>query len=219
MRRRVSAAAVLATLGAAAPAWAESPADDWSGDYGKKAERRSDFVLGVSPGVVLGTASGYPNEIDKLHQPEWQVDSGFTGGFGFDAWLGGALTDWFTFGVGGAYYGGHGSGGTTRGAAFLIRVETFPLYGFGGPLRDLAVFANFGAGNLVLDPDDKTASKKSRADSGFASIGGGGVAYELFRTKHFAFAPSAEYLLFASEALHAHQVLMGVRVVYYGGPG
>lgn len=219
--RLVFAAALLVTLGAASPAFAESAADDWSGDFGKKAQRRSDFVLGISPGLLLGTASGYPNEIDKLHQPEWQVDSGFAAGFGFDAWLGGALTDWFTFGVGGAYYGAHGKSGTLSGGAFLIRVETFPLYGVGGPFRDLAVFANFGAGSLTVKPDDKTGTNRdqAKADAGFASVGGGGVAYELFRTKHFAFAPSAEYVLFASEALHAHQVLMGARVVYYGGPG
>ena len=217
--RLVSAATLLVTLGAASPAFAESASDDWSGDFGKKAQRRSDFVLGVSPGLVLGTASGYPNQIDKLHQPEWQVDSGFAAGFGFDAWLGGALTDWFTFGVGGAYYGAHGSTGTTSGGAFLIRVETFPLFYVGGPFRDLAIFANFGAGSMVLTPDDREVTKKDKGNAGFASVGGGGVAYELFRTKHFAFAPSAEYILFASEALHAHQVLMGARVVYYGGPG
>ena len=217
--RLVPTAALLVTLGAASPALAESSSDDWSGDYGKKAERRSDFVLGISPGLLLSTASGYPNEIDKLHQPEWQVDTGFAAGFGFDAWLGGALTDWFTFGVGGAYYGAHGSTGTTSGGAFLIRVETFPLFGVGGPFRDLAVFANFGAGSLVLKPDNEGGAKRQHGNSGFASVGGGGIAYELLRSKHFAFAPSAEYILFASEALHAHQVLMGARVVYYGGPG
>ena len=217
--RLVSVAALLITLGVASSAFAESPADDWSGDFGKKSQRRSDFVLGISPGLLLGSASGYPNEIDKLHQPEWQVDSGFAAGFGFDAWLGGALTDWFTFGVGGAYYGAHGNTGRTSGGAFLIRIETFPLYGIGGPFRDLAVFANVGAGSLVVKPDDKARTNKDDADAGFASVGGGGVAYELFRTKHFAFAPSAEYILFASESLHAHQVLMGARVVYYGGPG
>jgi len=220
MRRSVFAAALLVTLGVAGPALAEGASDDWSGDYGKKAERRSDFVLGFSPGLVLGGASGYPNEIDKIDQPAWKASSGFAAGFGFEAWLGGALTDWFTFGVGGGYFGGNGSGGNTSGGAFLIRVETFPLYKLGGSLRDLAVFANFGAGVLNLKGDDRGDGKeRAKGESGLASVGGAGLAYELIRAKHLAIAPTAEYLLFASEALHAHQALIGARVVFYGGPG
>jgi hypothetical protein len=219
MRRSVFAAALLATLGVAVPALAEGAADDWSGDYGKKAQRRSDFVLGFSPGLVLGGTTGYPNEIDKIDEPAWKASSGFAAGFGFEAWLGGALTDWFTFGVGGGYFGGNGGSGNTSGGAFLIRVETFPLYKLGGTLRDLALFGNFGAGVLTLKGDDKgNGAERARAESGFASVGGAGLAYELIRSKHLAVAPTAEYILFASESVHAHQALLGVRVVFYGGP-
>jgi hypothetical protein len=219
MRRPVLAAALLASLGVTVPAFAEGSSDDWSGDFGKRAQRRSDFVLGFSPGLVLGAASGYPNEIDKIDQPAWQVESGFAGGFGFEAWLGGALTDWFTFGVGGAYYGANGVDGKSTTAAGLMRIETFPLFGLGGKLRDLALFANFGAGTLVLHDHDYKNSNKDDAKSGFASLGGVGVAYELARVGHLAFAPSVEYVFLASQSLHANQVLLGARVVFYGGPG
>ena len=218
MRRSVFTTTLLAALGFCVPAFAEGTADDWSGDYGKKAERRSDLVIGFSPGLVLGGSTGYPNEIDKIDVPAWKASSGFAAGFGFEAWLGGALTDWFTFGVGGGYFGGNGPSGNTSGGAFLIRVETFPLYKLG--LRDLALFGNFGAGVLTIKGDSKgDGSERAKGESGFASVGGAGIAYELIRAKHLAIAPTAEYILFASESLHAHQALIGARVVFYGGPG
>jgi len=219
MRRSVFAATLLATLGVALPAFAEGTSDDWSGDFGKKAERRSDLVLGFSPGLVLGGTTGYPNEIDKIDEPDWKASSGFAAGFGFEAWIGGALTDWFTFGVGGGYFGGNGPKGNTSGGAFLLRVETFPLYSLGGGLRDLALFANFGAGSLALKGDERAnGAERTKGESGFASVGGAGLAYELIRSKHLAIAPTAEYILFASESLHAHQALIGARIVFYGGP-
>ena len=104
-----------------------------------------------------------------------------------------------------------GADSKTTGGAFLIRLETFPFYKFG--LKDLAVYANFGAGGLSLDGQDG-----KRAGGSFASIGGGGIAYELVRLGHFAIAPTAEYLLLASETLTSHQALIGARVVFYGGP-
>lgn len=225
MRRLPVLAALLAALGAVlgAPRAALAEQNDnesWDGGFGKKNERRGDVVLGFSPGLVLTSASGYPNEIDKLNQPGYQVDSGLAVGGGFEAWLGGALTDWFSFGLGGSYFKGSGSGLKLSGGAFLVRIETFPLYKLGGGLRDLAVFANFGAGGLGVSKRSGVAGEPDkRASAGFASVGGGGVAYELFRAWHFAFAPTAEYQLISSQSLTAHQTLIGVRAVFYGGPG
>ncbi len=217
MRCSVFAVALLAALFAATPAFAQAnDGNDWDGGFKQKGERRSDLVLGFSPGLVLGLASGYPNEIDKIDEPAFKAESGLAAGFGFEAWLGGALTDWFTFGVGGGYFGGNGSKGSTSGGAFLVRVETFPLFSLGGHLRDVAIFANFGAGSLKLEGEGDPGKD---GDAGLASIGGFGVAYELARVGHFAFAPSAEYLLIASPSLSAHQLLLGARVVFYGGPG
>ena len=215
-------AAFGAVLGAPLPASAQKQTDNeaWDGGFGQKNERRSDFVLAFSPGLVLTSASGYPNEIDKLNRPEYEVDSGLAVGPGFEAWLGGAITDWFTFGLGMDYFTGSGSKTKLSGGAFLVRIETFPLYGLGGGLRDLGVFANFGAGGLtVTRKSDVAGENDKRASAGLASIGGVGVTYELFRAWHFVFAPTAEYQLISSQSLTAHQTLLGARVVFYGGPG
>jgi hypothetical protein len=226
MRRFSALGALLTALGAVlgttAPALAQDQTDNesWDGGFGKKNERRSDVVLGFSPGLVLTSASGYPNEIGKLNQPAYRVDSGLNAGPGFQAWLGGALTDWFSFGLGGSYFSGASADTELSGGAFLVRIETFPLYKLGGGWRDLAIFANFGAGGLGVSRKSEVAGEPDkRASAGFASMGGAGVAYELFRAWHFTFAPTAEYLLISSQSLTAHQSLIGARVVFYGGPG
>jgi len=212
MRRLVFTAAWLALFAAPLGAHAEQKNEDtWDGGAGKKNERRADFVFGLSPSLVLMSANGYPNEVSKIDNPAYHSKSGFAAGPGVAAWIGGALTDWFTFGVGGIYLSASGADSKTTGGAFLIRLETFPFYKFG--LKDLGVYASFGAGGLSLD-----GQNGKHAGGSFASVGGGGVAYEVVRLGHFAIAPTAEYLLVASETLTSNQALIGVRVVFYGGP-
>ena len=214
MRPGVLAAVFLTALALPLPALADqNDNESWDGGFGQRGQRRSDFVRGLSTGLVLMSADGYPNEVAKLDNPAYESASGFALGPAAEAWIGGALRDWFTFGIGGAYLKSSGKDSSASGGAFLVRVEAYPLYELGGGLRDLALFANFGAGGLSLDGE-----KHKHAAAGFASIGGGGVAYELFRFGHFALAPTAEYLLIASQTLTAHQAIVGARVVFYGGP-
>ncbi len=212
MRRLAFTVAWLAVFAAPLGARAEQKdQDSWDGGAGTKNERRSDFVFGLSPSVLFMSANGYPNEVAKLDNPAYHAKSGFAAGPGVEAWIGGALTDWFTFGVGGLYLSASGTDSKATGGAFLIRLETFPFYKLG--LKDLAVYANFGAGGLSLD-----GQNGKHAGGSFASVGGGGLAYEVVRLGHFAIAPTAEYLLIASEALTSNQALIGARVVFYGGP-
>jgi hypothetical protein len=204
----------LAGVFTALPAVAQSTDNEaWDGGFDQKAERRSDLVLGASAGLLLGTGSGYPNEIDKIDEPRYESTTGFAAGTGFSFWLGGALADWFTFGVGTTFLGGAGPSGSMNGFAFIVKVEAFPLYGQGGPLRDLAFFADFGAGALDIEGEPV-----DRAEGGFTSVAGLGSAYELFRFGHFSFAPMAEYVLVRSPSVTAHSMIFGARAVFYGGP-
>ena len=100
-----------------------------------------------------------------------------------------------------------------NGVAGILKVEAYPLYGKGGPLRDLAFFADFGAGSMTVEgaPDDP-------ADGGFTSVAGLGSAYELLRFSRFAVAPTAEYLFIRSATVTSHSAILGARVVFYGGP-
>ncbi|HEY3500615.1 MAG TPA: hypothetical protein VGK73_38240 [Polyangiaceae bacterium] len=207
----VTALGLLATL----PAFAQANDNEaWDGGYDQRGERRSDFVIGVSPVLVLGGASGYPNEVDKIDNPGFEAKTGFGAGAGVSVWLGGALADWFTFGVGPTFFGTSGSQGSGSGGGVVFRVEAYPLYGVGGPLRDLAFFTTFGAGVFTVK-----GKAGERGEGGFTSMAGLGSAYELFRAGHFAFAPTVQYQLVRSQSLVGHQAQIGVRAVFYGGPG
>jgi hypothetical protein len=213
--RRLSLAVLTATTLASAPAFAEeSDNESWDGGFAIKAERRSDFVLGFSTGLALGVASGYPNEIAKLDRAEHEAKTGLSLGPGGALWIGGALRDWFTIGVGGLYLGVNGSSGKNSGGAFILRVEAFPLYPLGGALRDLAVIATFGAGGFVVKGEDG-----KRGEGGFTSVAGIGVGHELFRLGPLALGPNAEYLLMRSQSATAHTGIVGLRALIYAGPG
>jgi len=211
---RLVSLVVLAGVFTALPAFAQATDNEaWDGGYDQKAERRADVVLGASAGLLLGTGSGYPNEIDKIDESRYESTTGFAAGTAFSFWLGGALADWFTFGVGTTLLGGSGSSGKMNGFGLLVKVEAFPLYGKGGPLRDLAFFADFGAGSFAIDGEPA-----DEAEGGFTSMAGLGSAYELFRFGHFALAPTAEYVLIRSPSVVSHSAILGARVVFYGGP-
>jgi hypothetical protein len=213
--RRLSLAVLTATTLASAPALAEEDDNEsWDGGFAIQAERRSDFVLGFSTGLALGVAQGYPNEIAKIDQAGHEAKTGVALGPGGALWIGGALRDWFTVGVGGLYLGVNGSSGRSSGGAFMMRVEAYPLYPVGGSLRDLAVFATFGAGSFVVKGDGDR-----RGEGGFTSVAGIGIGYELFRLGPLALGPSAEYLFMHSQSATAHTGIVGLRTVLYAGPG
>ena len=93
-----------------------------------EAKRRSDVTIGFSVGPVFGSATGYPNEADKIDNPDFRSATGVGTGTGGAFWLGGAFTDWFTFAIGS---GGGSFSGTSldaKGGAILLRIETFPLF-------------------------------------------------------------------------------------------
>ena len=73
--------------------------NDWEGDYGQTAERRSDFTAGVSFGLFTGAAYGYPNKAGKIDDDRYVADTGVGFGTAQTLWLGGALRDWFTFAI------------------------------------------------------------------------------------------------------------------------
>ncbi len=203
----------LATIAVASPAHAAEN-DYWDGGFAQKAERRSDVVLGAAAGLMLGTAVGYPNEVGKIDDPNFASNTGFGVGSRYALWLGGALKDWFVFGVGGMGVNLGGGDATASGAAAFFHVETYPLYPLGGRLRDLAIYTDFGAGSLKVESEGKEPG-----DAGLASLVGAGASYELFRLGHFALAPTASYLHVWSQTASAHFVDFGVRAVFYGGPG
>lgn len=205
----------LAALGAfsiAAGARAEDRSNDWDGGYDVKSERRSDFTLGVSSGFAFGTATGYPREVDKIDEPEYRSTTDLGTGQVTAVWLGVAFNDYLTFGLGGSGYNLSGNGQKASGGGFLLHVDTYPLFAVSPALRDLGVFANFGAGGLTIEGGPE------KADGGTMSSLEAGLTYERLRLWKIAFGPTLSFLHLWSESGTVSVGLLGARASFYGGP-
>lgn len=188
--------------------------DTWNpGRNEKPATRRSDFTIGLSGGLLVGDARGYPNDVDKIGNPADFAGTGFGAGGGGALWVGGALKDWFTVGVGISGGDFRGNGLRASGGGFVFHIETFPLFYQGGVWRDLGLMADFGAGSEQVKRGNDTA-----ADGGSMSVVGFGALWEAWHFGHFASGPTLEYQRLFSPSATVDSVLGGMRIVYYGGP-
>lgn len=178
------------------------------------AERRDGFVFGLVQHLGMGQLSGYPNRLAVLGDPEYRATTGTVGGQVFGLWLGGALRDWLTVGVGintAATFGEDKVGGLS---AFVLHLEGYPAYSLGGAYRDLGVALDVGTGGGQILED-----KEVLADGGSLAYFAGSVFFEHFRFWRIANGPSLTYSHAASQTLTAHTVGLGWRFVFYGaGP-
>lgn len=219
---RGSRVAVLAylLLHASSPAFAQdAPAnpdaaeEEIDFDAPVPADRRSDFTFGANLGVQFGSASGFPEDFDKVGVSEHEVDTGVVASFGANGWIGGALQDWFTFGLGGGAVSLSGNGLDASGGAFLVHIEVFPLFELGGALRDLGVMANFGVGGASIERDGK-----ERAQGAGLSVVGTGLFWEALRWGGWVLGPSGEYLYMSTRNITIHAGQVGLRFAWYSGP-
>src|ERR1700733_6891416 len=71
------------------PAWETAPPT-----------RRAGFSVGVEVGFGVGSIVGYPNDVKKEGLARYYSSTGVRPGSVGILWLGGAMTDWFNFGLG-----------------------------------------------------------------------------------------------------------------------
>jgi hypothetical protein len=163
----------------------------------------------------VGQSSGYPNELAKLDLPQYRADTGFAAGPAAGFWVGGALRDWFTFGVGYSQYRLSGGGLESTGDVYMAHLEVYPLFSQGGVFRDLGLFADVGAGGRSIQRDGENV-----ANGGILSTAGVGVVYEPIRLgTHFSAGPTLLVTHQWSQSLAATLAVASFRIVYYGGPG
>jgi hypothetical protein len=194
-------------------AHAEGSDNDWDGGYKVVATRRSGFMAGISLGLALGNADGYPNELAKLNDPNYERNTKFALGGSNRLWIGGALTDWFVFGMGLSSVSLQHEHAKATGSAFVFHVQGYPLFYRGGPFRDLSVFGDFGAGGMKI-----TGGSREDANGGLMSVIGLGAAYEPVRFWRFTFGPAVEYLHLWSQSMSTHTGLIEARLTFVGGP-
>jgi hypothetical protein len=165
-------------------------------------------------GLSFGTVAGYPNDFSKFDQAAYRSATSGVGNGG-TLYLGGALTDWFTFAIGfeGSNYGG--SRNFSKEWAILFHTEVFPLFSLGRGYRDVGVFVDFGTGMATIN---RRSDKAEYASSGTLSIGGLGAFWETWRVGHFAFGPFLSGTFEMSDPVTRAFGLLGFRVAVYGGP-
>jgi hypothetical protein len=176
--------------------------------------RRSGFTAGIYGAMSFGTVSGYPNDLSKIDDPLYRSATSGAGTGGM-LYIGGTLTDWFTFGFG-LTQSSFGSGKiATSGGAFVFHLEAFPLFTMGGGYRDLGLFADFGTGTATIV---RREDKAEFSASGSLSIAGFGGFWEPWRAGHFVAGPFASFQYQESDSMVRTFGEVGLRGAFYGGP-
>lgn len=213
MNRLLVCCALLGLCSFTNGARAESPDNAWDGGYKQVATRRSGFVAGIGLGLTLGNATGYPNELAKLDVPGYRRDTALAFGGVNRLWLGGALTDYFVFGLGLAGLSMKHGETKAEGSAFIFHLEGYPLFYRGGVFRDLSIFGDFGAGGAKI-----TGHSREDAEGGLMSVVGVGAGYEPLRFWRFTFGPAVEYWHWWSQTVTLNAVSAEARLTFVGGP-
>ncbi|HVU05714.1 MAG TPA: hypothetical protein VHE30_28390 [Polyangiaceae bacterium] len=214
MRRHLGPLVVLGLGLCLAPAPARADTEEWASSYDPgKPVRRGDFAAGLTLGGAVGGVSGYPNEIAKLDDPRYEANTGVGGGPAGGLFIGGALRDWFVFGIGFESASVAGNAYKSSSTYFILHVEAYPLFSLGGPFHDLGLVSEFGAGGRTVKIGGDTV-----ADGGLLSIASVGAVYEPFRLGSFSFGPIVTFTHQGSQSLQANYATIGLRSSFYGGP-
>jgi len=203
---------ILATSLAGITARAE-PVEDWDGGYDVQPERRSGFVLGVEYGLGFGQISGYPMEAVKVDDPRFEADTGFGFGHTGRVWAGGAITDYYSFGLGVELLQLSGDEQRARGGGFVMRNEVFPLMSLGGRARDFGISLEYGIGGMLIRRDGRVT-----ADGGSLGLVGVGGFFELLRGAGFSLGPAVHYTEYFSDTMSGHLAMLGLRGAFTAGP-
>lgn len=213
----VAVSLVALSIVATAPARAEAPPED------AELHTRGGLVVGVTGGFAMGTASGYPNDLQKIDDPRYFSAGGFMVGESAGGFVMGAFARQLNFGVWAAHGATASASGRwhSRGYGGGFRVEVFPVGWLVPALRDLGVLGQFGVGAGDLRPADPTAATAYPGADGVQSYVGVGVFHEWVfahpgKTR-WVLGPSVEYQLVASRPFERSTLMLGLRVAFYSG--
>lgn len=205
----------LVTLAALIPVCLPATASAQEGaaesNYVPPIERRSGFNIGLSYGLGVGSYVGYPNEVEKIDNPEYRSSTGAAPASGLSIWLGGALRDWLSVGVGMFTAGGGDENLVAGGSAFGMHIESFPLFPLGGAFKDLGLVTEFGAGAGIMEDKDG----EETANGGSMSMVGVGFLFEPWQFWRMSHGPSLMYRYQFSDTMTASTVLVGWRLAFY----
>ncbi len=177
-------------------------------------EHRGGFAMGLSVGGGLGAANGFPNDAKKIGRLEYYTESGLGFTSASSLWLGGALADWLTFGVGGGYSMILNGETQSTTPLLLFHTDVYPLYMLGGPLRDLGAVFEVGLG-FPKTIDIETQETLIDGTSSFLMAG---AVWEGIKAWKFRFGPMLAGHYMWSETLRRPALILGFRGTIYTSP-
>ena len=107
-------------------------------------EHRGGFAVGLSLGLGVGAANGFPADARKIGREEFYTESGLGLSTLGSLWIGGALADWLTFGLGGGFALIRADGTESPAPFMFFHTDIYPLYGLEGAFRNLGMTTDFG---------------------------------------------------------------------------
>ncbi|WP_437621727.1 hypothetical protein [Sorangium sp. So ce1151] len=182
----------------------------------RRPTRRSGFTAGIAGGLALGSAAGYPNDVQKIGFQRHYTETGVGIGGGGYVWLGGVLADWLTFGLAS---GGHSLIAADHAAlagGVMFHTEVFPLFSLGERWREVGVILDAGTGVAYTTAD--ADSDTDVIDGALPARIGGGVFYEGIRLWKVSMGPwlYADYTW--STSVRQPGFYLGWRTAIYTGP-
>jgi len=180
-----------------------------------KFTRRSGLLVGLEGHIGPAMASGYPLDLKKIGRQSYYTETGIGLGGGGFLWVGVALKDWLSVGVGASLDGitSGDVGGWGWGGAF--RLEVFPLFPLGGVAREIGVTFDAGASALYATKDSDPTTYV--IDGGAASYIGGGVFYEGLRFWRISAGPGIYAGYKWSDTVRSGAVTLNLRATLYSG--
>jgi hypothetical protein len=220
LRRSLRVGFVLVLLLAAHDARADTytpPSPDDPVFKKVEAERRAGVVLGGSFGLGFAGASGYPNNVRLIGNPDYYNQTPLMVGTSFSLFVMGAISDYFSLGPMVSWATFDTSQWRSVGFGIGFRFEAFPLVKLLPALADTAIFSQLGVGAT----EARAKGGDFPSADGTQSYAGIGLHHELRLGRllggHAAIGPSVEYDAIFAESAERHWLSVGVRLAWYGG--
>lgn len=198
----------------------EEPAATASADKSKAWEtaaptHRGGFAIGVTPAVGLGASNGFPADAKKIGRLDYYTESGIGFMAASGLWLGGALADWLTFGVGGGYSTILNADTASPAPYIYFHADVYPLIWLGGHLRNLGVMTQFGLG---FPATTSAETEETLIDGGGSSFVLAGVFWEGIEAWKLKMGPYVATHYMWSDTIRRPSALLGFRVSLYTLP-
>ena len=184
-----------------------------------KENERGGFTVGLTGGFATGTASGYPNDLQKIDDPRYFGAGGAMVGESSGFMIMGAFARELSFGIWMNQSAMVSASGKWNSSAYGggFRLEVFPFGWLLPSLKDLGLIGQFGVGGGSLKANEGTYP----GADGIQSYIGAGTFYEWMfahpgRTR-WVIGPSIEYQLVTSRPFERSAVMFGLRFAFYTG--